>query len=203
MRFNGRFSVRVIPHLSDDQLMEAYPVAADGGHLDACIECRARYDVLSRMFDEFRDDAVSEADTIFTAERLTVQRDRILRRLERQGHSADVLMFPRHSSGQQAARPWLDPGRRWVAGAAVAGLVAGLFLGFEVDRRMGSTRAARGVQAPVGVAAAWEPAQLEDERILIEIEDALTGPTRRVIELRTLDAMTTPFELQEASFVPR
>jgi hypothetical protein len=185
--------------------MEAYVVAADGGHLDACTGCRARYDDLARMFDELRDDAVGEADAIFTAERLDEQRERILRRLERQGHPAEVLMFPRHSGGQQAARRWVGPARRWVAGAAVAGLVAGLFLGFEVDRRVGARSAVRLIKAPVGVAAAWkpEPAQPQDEQILIDIEDALTGPTRRVLQLRTLDAMTTPPEIQEASFVPR
>lgn len=204
MRSDGLLNPHLSAHLSDDDLMESYVLAADDGHLDACIECRTRYDDLPRVLDELREVAVGEADTIFTAGRLGAQRDRILRRLERQGRRADVLRFPRHPGGQQAARRLLGLARRWVAGAAAAGLVAGLFLGFEVDR-VGSTSAARLVKAPVGVAAAWkpEPAKPQDEQMLIEIEDPLAGPTRRAIELRTLDAMTTPPELQEASFVPR
>jgi hypothetical protein len=205
VRFDDRFGLHLDAHLSDDALIEAHVLAVDSAHLKACAECRGRYDSLTRMFDAVRDDGVSEADAVFTAERLDEQRDRILRRLERQGHPADVLMFPRHSGSQQAARRLLGPARRWVAGAAAAGLVAGLFLGFEVDRRV-SASAGRSVKAPASVAVLNrqpEPARPQDEQILTEIEDALTGPTRRVSELRALDAMTTPPEVQEASFVPR
>ena len=67
--------------------------------------------------------------------------------------------------------------------------------------------AAPRVKAPAAAAAAsWqitaEPPAVKDEQVITEIEDALTGP-RRVLELNALDAMTTPAELQEASFVPR
>jgi hypothetical protein len=96
-----------------------------------------------------------------------------------------------------------------VAGAAAAGLVAGVFLGFAVDRRVGApimaNRADRAYRTGGAAATAvtWQPAAAQDEQMLTEIEDALTGPSRRVIELRALDAMTLPAELQEASFTPR
>lgn len=194
-------------HLSDDQLMETYVLTGDSRHLTACPECCARYDELAGALEQIRGEAAREADAVFTAERLHEQRDRILRRLERQGHLAEVLMFPHRSGSQQPAQRLLGPARRWVAGAAAAGLVAGLFLGFAVDRRVGSAVAAPDAIAPAAAAAvSWqiaaEPPAVRDEQIITEIEDALTGP-RRVLELNALDAMTTPPELQEASFVPR
>jgi hypothetical protein len=155
------------------------------------------------------EDAARQADAIFTAERLEDQRDRVLRRLERQGHPADVLRFPNRFGSHRAAHRLLGPARRWVAGAAAAGLVAGVFLGFAVDRRVGApimaNRADRAYRTGGAAATAvtWQPAAAQDEQMLTEIEDALTGPSRRVIELRALDAMTLPAELQEASFTPR
>ena len=114
-------------HLSDDQLMETYVLTGDSRHLTACPECRARYDELAGALEQIRGDAVREADAVFTAERLHEQRDRILRRLERQGHLAEVLMFPRRSGSQQAgaafARPCAAMGRRRGRGRAGGGLV--------------------------------------------------------------------------------
>ena len=190
-------------HLTDDQLMERYFLAADDAHLKACHGCRARYDEMARSLEHIREDAVLEADAVFTAERLHDQRDRVLRRLERQGHPAEVLRFPNRFGSPRAAHRLLGPARRWVAGAAAAGLVAGVFLGFAVDRRASAPTAARRASVAATTAGNWQPAAAQDEQMLTEIEDALTGPTRRVIELRALDAMTIPAELQEASFVPR
>lgn len=192
------------PHLTDDQLMEAYVLASESGHLNVCDECRARYENLAGMLEQVRDDAVAEADAIFTAERLDDQRDRIVRRLERHGHPADVLLFPNRAGGELAGRRLLGPARRWIAGAAAAGLVAGLFLGFAVDRRVGGAATMRRLELPARIAvtefqsAAAQASMLRDEQILTEIEEALTGP-RKVLELRALDAMTTPPELQEVS----
>jgi hypothetical protein len=128
----------------------------------------------------------------------------VLRRLERQGHPAEVLRFPYRFGRPRAAHRLLGPARRWVAGAAAAGLVAGVFLGFAVDRRVSSTASADHRVGVVNVAATNRQfASAQDEQMLTEIEDALSGPTQRVLELRALDDMTMPPELQEASFVPR
>jgi hypothetical protein len=190
-------------HLNDEQLMESYFLGEDHAHMDACQDCRARYDELAHALELVREDAVRDADAVFTADRLNEQRDRVLRRLERQGHPADVLRFPNRFGSQHAARRLLGPARRWVAGAAVAGLVAGVFLGFAVDRRVGApaVRRSAGVISPAP--ANRQPASAQDEQMLSDIEDALTGPARRVLELRAIDAMTMPPDLQEASFVPQ
>ena len=34
-------------HLSEDQLLEIYLHASEGGHLDVCLECRERYDIMT------------------------------------------------------------------------------------------------------------------------------------------------------------
>ena len=157
---------------------------------------------LSRALEAVREDAVREADGVFTAERLHEQRDRILRRLERLGHPAEVLLFPSRAADHAVVRRVLGPARRWIAGAAAAGLAAGLFLGFAMDRRVGPPATNHMLQAsPRLDTLAWsrEPIDPGDEQILSEIDDAITGP-RRVLELRALDVMTTPPELQEASF---
>ena len=190
-------------HLNDDQLMETYFLGEDDAHLQACHDCRARYDELARSLELVHEDAVRDADAIFTAERLDDQRERVLRRLERQGHPADVLRFPNRFGSHRDAHRLLGPARRWVAGAAAAGLVAGVFLGFAVDRRVTAPAVARRTGVAATTAGNWQPMAAQDEQMLTEIEDALTGPSRRVIELRALDAMTLPAELQEASFAPR
>jgi hypothetical protein len=191
-----------INHLNDDQLLEAYFLAEDTAHLKACAACLSRFDRLARALEEAREDAALEADTVFTLDRLHDQRDRVMRRLERQGQSAEVLRFPHRFGSQRAAHRLLGPARRWVAGAAVAGLVAGVFLGFAVDRRVSTPLAATGTNA-LTANANRQYASAQDEQMLGEIEDALTGPSRRVVELRALDDMTMPPDLQEASFIPR
>src|SRR5205823_4082689 len=69
-----------------------------------------------------------EAAEIFTAERLRVQQQQILRRIQHVGHAARVISFPglvaRHMNAS-AARGLT----RWVYAAAAAGLVIGVALG--------------------------------------------------------------------------
>jgi hypothetical protein len=187
-------------HLNDDRLMEVYFIGDDDAHLKACRHCRARYDEMARALEHIREDAIHAADAVFTPERLHEQRDRVLKRLERHGHPAEVLHFPARFGSARNAHRLLGPARRWVAGAAAAGLVAGVFLGFAVDRRVTVKRATTIVAA---TAVSWQPASAQDEQTLSEIEDALSGPTRRVPELRALDAMTMAPDVQEVSFVPR
>lgn len=185
------------PHLTDDQLMETYVVAGDDRHLESCRECRARYDEIVHALEQVRDDVVSEADHVFTAERLHEQRDRIMRRLERHGHPAEVVMFPTRAASHPAVRV-LGPARRWIAGAAAAGLAAGVFLGFAMDRRTHYTTLQQTVQPPTSAAAAaWQAEARDDQQFFTEI-DALMGS--RAIELRAIDAMTTPVEIREASY---
>ena len=188
-------------HLSDDQLLESYVLASDHHHLAECGQCKVRFDELAQTFEQVRETAVNEADRVFTSAKLHEQRERILRRLERQGHPAEVLLFPSGPAQHAVVRRVLGPARRWVAGAAAAGLAAGLFLGFAMDHRTVSPLGDRFLQAP-STADSSARARLVvdsgDEQLLSDIEDSLVGP-RRVLELRALDLMTTPPELQEAS----
>ena len=190
-------------HLNDEQLLEAYFLSADTAHLRTCASCVSRFDDLARIMEQVRSDAAREADTVFTPDRLQGQRDRVLRRLERQGQSAEVLRFPNRFGSQRAAHRLLGPARRWVAGAAAAGLVAGVFLGFAVDRRVNAPAAANQNAALLATAAGRQYPSAQDEEILGEIEEVLNGPSRRIVELRALDDMTMPPDLQEVSFVPR
>jgi hypothetical protein len=191
------------PHLSDDQLIEAYVLAGDDAHLAVCRQCKARFDNLVRALQQVREDAIREADSIFTSEHLSEQRDRILRRLERHGHPAEVVMFPHRAASQAGVQRVLGPARRWVAGAAAAGLAAGLFLGYALDRRAHYADIDDVVQqsASRATTAVWKAPVINDARddeFLIEIEDALMGS--RAVELRAIDAMTTPVEIREVSY---
>ena len=185
------------PHLSDDRLMEIYVVSGEDRHLDACHTCRARYDDIVQALDQVREDVVREADHVFTAERLHDQRDRIMRRLERHGHPAEVVMFPTRATTHPAMRVF-GPARRWIAGAAAAGLAAGVFLGFAMDRRTHYMALQQTLQPSASTAAATWQAELRDDQFFIEIDDALMGS--RALELRAIDAMTTPVEIREASY---
>jgi len=192
-------------HLSDDQLMEAYVLAGEDRHLAVCRQCSTRFNDLVRVLQHAREDAVREADSVFTSDALHDQRDRIMRRLERIGHPAEVVMFPSRATVQQGVHRVFAPARRWVAGAAAAGLAAGMFLGFAMDRRTHYAALDRAVRPPVSMpvaGGAWRTAALaQDEQFFSEIDAALIESRAREMrtELGAIDLMTTPAEIQEAN----
>jgi hypothetical protein len=200
MRSDERIAALSDSHLTDDQLMETYVLAGEDRHLAACRQCQARFDGLVRAFQQIRENVAHEADTVFTAERLHDQHDRIMRRIERHGHPADVVMFPHRAPSNPAVQRVLGPARRWVAGAAAAGVAAGMFLGFAMDRGTRQAAIDRAIQQSVstGAAPTWQAADNRDDQFFIEIEDALMGS--RAVELRAIDTMTTPVEIREASY---
>lgn len=119
-------------HLDDAALAEVWTNAvADGSgtprdpHLARCAECRVRYASFEAWMDEVRSEAVAEADEVFTPEKLKTQQAHIFRRLEAAEHPTRIIAFPK--APVTASRP--SPFRRWIAGAAAAGLVAGIGLG--------------------------------------------------------------------------
>jgi hypothetical protein len=198
-------STHLSPHLSDDQLMEAYVLAGaeEHAHVAVCRSCKVRFDDLVRLLQHVREDAIREADSVFGSEQLHEQRERILRRIERHGHPAEVVMFPHRAMGHPAVQRVLGPARRWVAGAAAAGLAAGLFLGFAMDRRIHYAAIDKAIQQSASRAAApaWKAPVIRDGRddqFFTEIEDALMGS--RAVELRAIDTMTTPVEIREVSY---
>jgi hypothetical protein len=203
MRFNNRIvsfgDTHVTAHLSDDQLMESYVLAGDNRHLAVCRPCKARFDELVRTLQLVSEAAIDEADHAFSAERLHDQRDRIMRRVERHDHPAEVVAFPHHGvPAHSSVNRMLGPARRWVAGAAAAGLAAGVFLGFAMDRQVRMMdQAVQQKPAPLALQAA------ADDQFFIDIDEALIGSRAREMrpDLGAIDIMTTPLEIREVSYV--
>lgn len=186
-------------HLTDEELMDTYVLGGESRHLGGCGLCKSRFEKLARALGAVRDDATREADSIFTADRLRDQRDRIMRRIERHVHPAEVVMFPTPQNHTGMPRV-LAPVRRWIAAAAATGLAAGMFLGFVMDRgtHYAAVNQAGHPSSVVAPAASWPATDARDDQFFSEIEDALMGS--RTIELLALDAMTTPVEIREASY---
>jgi hypothetical protein len=190
-------------HLTDDELIETCVLAGDNRHLAVCRQCQTRFDDLVRSLQQMHDAAVREADSVFTAERLHDQRDRIMRRVERHDHPAEVVAFPNHRvPSHPSVHRMLGPARRWVAGAAAAGLAAGVFLGFAMDRsthvRAIDQAIQQSKQAPsLAIQAA------ADDQFFIDIDEALVGSRAREMrpDLGAIDLMTTPLEIREVSYV--
>ncbi len=195
MRSKERIAAIAGSHLSDDELMETYVLAAENGHLAACRQCQARFDDFARTLQHVREDANREADHVFTSERLHDQRDRILRRLERHDHPGEVVAFPTSKVPDRRVYR-VFPARRWIAGAAAAGLAAGMVLGIVMDRQA-HYAALQPTERPASTAA-W----LRDDQFFVEIDAALSPARAREVrgELGAIDLLTTPVEIREASY---
>ena len=184
-------------HLSARELVDLWPDGAAHPHLAGCKACRSEYDELTAVLLAARD-ASDAADAHFTSERLAAQHAHILRRLENAERPAKVLHFPSSSRPTPVVRGGV---RRWIAAAAAAGLLTGIFAGRALDfsyaRRMSAPALDSTGEDRLAVqSAAARPALPTDERLLGEIEAALIEP--RVDELRAIDAFT-PL-VREASF---
>lgn len=192
-------------HLSEDRLIEAAlaaqsdPLApaptAQTIHLRTCDDCAARYEEIAAFLDNLAADVNADFDTVFTAERLLAQRQKISRRLSRLlglDPQARVLRFP--SSGPPL--PHADASaRRWMAAAAVACLVLGVAAGRLMpfpSTFSDQPAAASGPPTPAVVATDVDLGEptiygAEDD-FLMEIEAALGSP--RIDQLRAIDEMT-------------
>jgi hypothetical protein len=190
--------VNRLAHLPEERLLDCYlahhngeaidPPAAD--HLADCEPCAVRYADLVGFMDGLRDECASEADLVFTPERLRAQQQLIARRLEHVGRQARVISFP----GQLVRRTMSARGShgalRWIAAAAAAGLFVGVAVG--AGYRYGSLP--RGIEqtlartAPV-VPRNLNPSQLSaDDAFFSDLEVALERPHTR--ELIAFDALT-------------
>ena len=139
---------------ADTSLDEKRAAVGARAHLHDCAECRARYAAFTGWLDGLRNDARTEADEAFPAERLAAQQAHILRRLEALGRPARVIAFPRFAgpiSTRHAGR------QRWIAAAAAAGLIVGVGLGRMVDFH-------RPVTQPDGFTAGRQIAQSSSDR---------------------------------------
>ena len=207
MRFDQRIvnigGTHVTAHLNDDQLMETYVLAGDNRHLTNCRQCKSRFDELVRSMQQIHDATIVEADAAFSAERLHDQRDRIMRRLERHDHPAEVVAFPhQHAASHPSVNRILGPARRWVASAAAAGLAAGVFLGFAMDRS-GRFRTMEQAVQHTNTVSPIAMQVTADDQFFIEIDEALVGSRAREMrpDLSAIDLMTTPIEIRDVSYV--
>ena len=173
-------------------------------HLAHCPACEARYRAVSDAFDETREAAIAGAEAACSADRMERQRGRILRRIDALQSGPKVLPFP--AAGQNGhAAPQPRVFRRWVAAAAVAGLLVGLGAGRVVFNGGGSRATADARQQIAGAPARQTPTMralhvdsgLSDDQFLSEIEMATAAPRTR--ELRAIYAFT----LEESRDVTR
>ena len=196
-------------HLRDDRLFEYYfadrhghltdPPTAE--HLADCQACGTRYAEIAEFLDVLHVEAETEADAVFTPERLLAQQHQVARRLEHIGRAARVITFP-HPFVRGAGMPSTSHGApRWVAAAAAAGLFVGVAVGasYRAPWTVRPVRAARAVTrtatpapavlVPLGtVGSAAESDVAADDAFLSELALALDRP--RVHELLAFDALT-------------
>lgn len=196
------------PHLDDAAFADVWTEQSVPGragsrrpaeaHLQECEECRGRYAAFSAWLETVRHDARSDAEEALTGERLATQQAQIARRLEALEQPARVIAFPRFTqpvSTQPADR------RRWIAGAAAAGLVVGVGLGQLMSNREADPgqaarlpgqfqQMARGsVSAGESLVGVQAVSQVSDEAYLDDHE--FVPPQARVPEsLQYLNAIT-------------
>jgi hypothetical protein len=149
-----------------------------------------------------RNEAEAELDALFPPDRLRAGRHEIMRRLQHVGRAARVLTFP----GQLVSGPIAAASRRatnrWVAAAAVAGVVIGVAVGMFFDESAGyrwnagplaPARQANGGTRPThltpatslaGPRASFSP----DDDFMSDLEASLDRPRTR--ELLPFDALT-------------
>jgi len=191
-------------HPGDEQLLELLlasvssdeDAGARRGHVDTCDACRRRLLALDSVLAGARASLEAEADAWFTDSRLDRQRAGVMRRLAGGQSPARVLSFP---GAWRLARPGHGVARRWVAAAAVAGLLLGLVAGLTLDPRRGSLErlvAGTGFGRPEGGPLGPESSRLlppvavspNDEAFLVELDAAMRAP--RIEPLQVLDELT-------------
>jgi len=191
-------------HLSDDRLIELCMLDAlsrdEQQHLSTCGRCDARRIRMKRLLDDVSETATAATDAAFPLERLNRQQARILARLQHEGRPARVIAFPAGHSPHEPAASRTRPASRWIAAAAVGGLVVGLIAGrFGHDYSFPRAGAARIIaahtieqpelRAPVTTAAIREvAASLSDDEFLDQLETAIDAPTAAA--LQPLDDLT-------------
>lgn len=189
-------------HLDDGAFAEIWSASLEGSepanddHLSECQQCRTRYAAFVSWLDRIQDDARTEADEAFPADRLVTQQALVMRRLEALERPARVIAFPKF------ARPIANTqghAQRWIAAAAAAGLVIGLAAGQLVDIRdaLGGRRlpqpaaqpsqtARFNIQLPAPVVTPISADSVSDEQIFFGEHDQGVRPT----ELRLMDDIT-------------
>ncbi len=183
-------------HPDDERLLAGYVAERTGDlvdppvaeHLAECADCRHRYDGFAGFMDELRVDADASVDALYSAERLKSQRSSIARRIAHLGHAARVITFPGRANEVVTPGPARRRSSRWIAAAAVAGLLVGILLGM-FSRINDATPP---VDVAVSGPAADEPltvrTPMDDDTFLRELE--LASIRQRARAISPLDAFT-------------
>lgn len=199
-------------HPREDRLFDMYLSVKAGEapdprvveHIAECTTCAARFDELTRFMDRLREDADAELDSVFTADVLQLQQQRIAHRIAAVGRSARVIHFPSPASAPAPAphrRPVLP---RWAAATAAAGLFVGVAAGLFFREGGGRIAGPARISGPVSLPAIAAPDGISstllhdrrpaaddgdrDDLFLTELEMAAGGP--RTAELAAFDALT-------------
>jgi hypothetical protein len=141
--------------------------------------------------DPLRDQALAEADLRLTPRRLTAQREQIARRLAALERSAEIIAFPGSHPG---TRHLPSRSHKWVAAAAVVGLMTGVLAGRFLHLHPDEFALTGGTALETAPAMIVENigtpvvAAYSEEAILVDIDTSLYTP--RIAELRALDALT-------------
>ena len=191
-------------HLSDDRLIELCMLdvlsAAEQQHLSGCDHCGGRRVRLQRLLDDVSEVADAATDAAFPLERLNRQQARILARLQHEGRPARVIAFPAGHASHEPIISRTRPASRWIAAAAVGGLVIGVIAGrFGHDYsfpRPGVSRviASRVIEQPELRAPGTTgtirevAASISDDEFLNQIEIAIDAPAAAA--LQPLDDLT-------------
>jgi hypothetical protein len=181
-------------HLSDDRLIEIgltdTPSSVEQQHLGECRACESRRAGVAHMLEELAVASHEDTDAAFPASRLARQQTRILEQIDAAARPARVIAFPAvpEIPGGGVART--RPASRWIAAAAVAGLLVGAAAG-----RLGYQARALGAPHAVAMMPAQTPTTprpvattLSDDELLGQIE--LAADTRGGASLRPLDELT-------------
>lgn len=151
-------------------------------HVGSCAACQRRRDRLAARLAASRVAAHAAADAAFPPAALDRQRHAILQRIARVT-AARVLPFPRATEPPPATSAQ-GPDRRWVVGAAAAGLLIGLAVGqLTPGWRTPASQAPAAVSTPVS-----PPDPRRDDTLLSDVEELLTRQVRP--EFEALDGLT-------------
>jgi hypothetical protein len=208
-------------HLADERLMTCFLSEGDGpdlaaadteafAHLRVCEVCARRYERVGWQIEALREADEADCDALFTPERLDPQRSQILRRLEHLGRQARVLRFPEKTPRHLSLPHRSHVLSRWVAAAAVAGLMIGMSLGWFLDfHPLGTSQPGRvaSVSTPGRTVLSGPPTRSrlpernlqDDEAFLSRIDQAYAS--QRAAELEALDALTP--HVREVAWVIR
>jgi hypothetical protein len=166
--------------------------AALASHVASCERCRQAAADWRTVGLQLREDLVEEADAAFTGERLAHQRAEVMRRVR--GGGARVLRFPAPAApAVHRSRVFGADLRRWIAAAALVGLVVGTLAGrFLLDphgpQATDASRRATEPQAGVPSLPMLTGLPVSDEAFLVELDAAVYSSSPRA--LRAIDALT-------------